>query len=159
LSITAVLNAPIALKLAALLVLLVLTGCGSRALQEADTAQWRSQVVASAQAQLGTPYRYGGSDSRGFDCSGLVYYAHRQAGVHIPRTAAGQLTRTRPVSRAALRPGDVVFFRTDAKRTHTGIYIGEGRFIHAPSTGKTVSYDRLDDSYWKQRFLGGGRFI
>jgi len=53
----------------------------------------------------------------------------------------------------------VVFFRTDARRTHTGIYMGDGRFIHAPSTGKVVSHDRLDDSYRGQNFLGGGRFI
>jgi len=140
-------------------VLLVIAGCGGTFVQKSDSSNWRNRVIASAHSQLGTPYRYGGSDPRGFDCSGLVYYAHHQAGIYIPRTAAGQFSHTRPVSRGELQPGDVVFFSTNEKTTHTGIYMGEGRFIHAPSTGKTVSYDRLDSGFWKNRYLGAGRFI
>jgi len=114
------------------------------------------QVLAVAADQLGKPYRYGGAGPRGFDCSGLVQYAYGGAGITVPRTTTQQLRRARPVDR--LRPGDVVFFRIEPpKISHVGIYAGNGRFIHAPSSGKRVSYAELDDPYWRRRLVATGR--
>lgn len=119
----------------------------------------KNRVIDIARRQLGTEYAYGGkSPAEGFDCSGLVYYSFRQAGVSLPRTAYGQLKRSRPVSRRTLAPGDLVFFRIYRSRiSHVGIYLGNNRFIHAPSTGKSVSIARLDSPYWQKRFSRAGR--
>lgn len=118
-----------------------------------------TRIVQLARRELGVPYLYGGATPRGFDCSGLVYYVFRQAGVAVPRTANEQLYASHPVSRQALRPGDLVFFQIAGNiQMHDGIYVGQGEFIHAPETGQVVSYARLDNSYWKSRFVGGGRF-
>ena len=116
-------------------------------------------VVAAADRVVGAPYRYGGRSPRGFDCSGLVHYAHGQAGIRVPRTTAAQLRDARPVSLDRLRPGDVLFFELDGRKvSHVGIYAGASTFIHAPSTGKRVSYGRIDASFWRSRLLGAGRF-
>ena len=152
-----------ALALAALL-----SGCGSTPVRgpqsesaitfPAGGVEPGARAVHVAYTQLGTPYRYGGSDPSGFDCSGLVQYAYGSAGIFVPRTTSQQLRHARPVSLSALRPGDLVFFRLSKRKTsHVGIYAGGGRFIHAPSTGKEVSYARLDNPYWRARVVGAGR--
>jgi murein DD-endopeptidase len=116
-------------------------------------------VVAAARDVIGAPYRYGGFTPGGFDCSGLVYYAHRQAGIPVPRTTQAQLRDARRVGIGDLRPGDVLFFELQGKKvSHVGIYAGAGNFIHAPSTGKRVSYARLQSKFWRSRLLGAGRF-
>jgi cell wall-associated NlpC family hydrolase len=116
-------------------------------------------VVAAAEGVVGTPYRYGGRTPAGFDCSGLVYFAHRRAGISVPRTTGAQLRHARPVSLTDLRPGDVLFFELDGKKvSHVGIYAGAGDFVHAPSTGKTVSYASLRSPFWHGRLIGAGRF-
>lgn len=117
------------------------------------------RIVQLARSELGVPYRYGGSSPRGFDCSGLVYFVYRHAGIRVPRTANAQFYASHPVQFANLRPGDLVFFEIagDAQM-HVGIYAGAGGFIHAPETGEDVSYGQLDNPYWKVRFVGGGRF-
>jgi len=119
----------------------------------------KNRVITTARQQLGTEYKYGGkSPLEGFDCSGLVYYSFQQAGVTLPRTAYGQLKRSRPVSKKHLAPGDLIFFRIYRSRiSHVGIYLGNNRFIHAPSTGKSVSIARLDSAYWQKRFTRAGR--
>jgi cell wall-associated NlpC family hydrolase len=101
---------------------------------------------------VGKPYRYGGeSPSAGFDCSGLVQYSFRQAGLRVPRSTEAQLRASRRVPRSQLRPGDLVFFDQDGKKKgHVGIYLGNGRFVHAPSSGKRVRTDSLDSRYWKR---------
>ena len=115
--------------------------------------------VRVATAMLGTPYRYGGSSPRGFDCSGLVYYAFRETGFRVPRTTRAQLRQSRPVSLSELLPGDLLFFRQHSRRvSHVGIYIGDGWFIHAPSRGKPVSYDSINSSYWRPRLVTAGRY-
>jgi cell wall-associated NlpC family hydrolase len=107
---------------------------------------------------VGTPYLYGGASPRGFDCSGLVYYSYRKAGITVPRTSGEQYRQSERVTLSDLRPGDLVFFRLSRnKPSHVGIYAGSGRFIHAPSGGKRVSYASLTDSYWEARVIGAGR--
>jgi cell wall-associated NlpC family hydrolase len=119
-------------------------------------------LARDARAQLGTPYLYGGADpSRGFDCSGLVAWVHARAGVAVPRTAAQQFAAAEPVPRDGLRAGDLVFFRLDRRSravSHVGVYTGQGRFVHAPQSGRVVEEARLDDPYFAERFAGAGRF-
>ncbi len=117
-------------------------------------------VVAVANGLRGVPYRYGGASPRGFDCSGLVHYAYRQAGVSVPRTTAAQYRHSRSVSITRLSPGDLLFFKVSwpKKVSHVGIYAGGGLFIHAPSSGKRVSYARLNSPYWRRRLVKIGRF-
>jgi cell wall-associated NlpC family hydrolase len=97
---------------------------------------------------VGVPYRYGGNDPRGFDCSGLVFYAYREAGVLVARTSREQLRTSHPLHVDQALPGDLVFFRTSKRAWHVGLYLGGQRFIHAPSTGKAVVIDRLDEEYY-----------
>jgi cell wall-associated NlpC family hydrolase len=118
-----------------------------------------AEIVRLARAELGTPYVYGGETPRGFDCSGLVYYVFRHAGVSVPRSANQQLYASHSVTYRDMQPGDLVFFEIagDAQM-HVGIYVGNGRFVHAPQSGQPVSYARLDNPYWKARFVAVGRF-
>ncbi len=155
-------NMSISPLLGFLLAVSLLGGCSSAPQRPlAGSPADRERILDAAKELLGTPYRYGGSDPReGFDCSGLVQYTHRQAGIEVPRTTRAQYNASKPVSRRKLRPGDLVFFRIDGRRiSHVGIYLGEGRFIHAPSSGKRVSTARLDDPYWRRHYSGAGRFV
>ncbi|SEP58368.1 Cell wall-associated hydrolase, NlpC family [Ectothiorhodospira magna] len=120
----------------------------------------RSQVVFHALSMVGRPYRYGGtSPEEGFDCSGLVWFTHHHAGIPVPRTTATQSRGARPVTQGALTPGDLLFFRTTRPGpSHVSIYIGHGRFVHAPSSGRPVTTERLDHPYWGPRLLHAGHF-
>ena len=116
------------------------------------------RALAIAVDMVGTPYRYGGTSPRGFDCSGLVYYAYGKAGIHAPRTTTAQYRQTKRVPESRLQPGDLVFFTISRdKLSHVGIYAGNGRFIHAPSSGKSVVYASLHNPYWGVRLTGSGR--
>ncbi|MEX0730051.1 MAG: C40 family peptidase [Aquisalimonadaceae bacterium] len=119
------------------------------------------EILRTAQAQLGTPYRYGGDHpDRGFDCSGLVAFSHGRHGIPVPRTAHAQAHQASAVDPGMLEAGDLVFFRLDGRRvSHVGIYAGDGRFIHAPKSGGRVSYASLDDAYWQRHLSGAGRFV
>lgn len=114
----------------------------------------RESVVGIAAEQLGAPYRWGGSSPEGFDCSGFVQYVYRHIGVSLPHNAARQYQYGAPVSRDQLEPGDLVFF--DQLR-HNGIYVGQGRFIHARRSGKHVSISNLDESWYAARWVGARR--
>jgi cell wall-associated NlpC family hydrolase len=118
-------------------------------------------IARAALEQMGAPYRFGGAEpARGFDCSGLVLYVHGQQGIAVPRTAAGQFAAARRVEPGDLEPGDLVFYRIapgSRDVTHVGIYVGQGRFVHAPQSGRHVGEALLDDPYWRQRFAGAGR--
>lgn len=116
-------------------------------------------VSQIAQSMIGVPYRYGGSTPEGFDCSGLVYYAHVQAGVPVPRTAAEQHRASTPVPAQELRPGDILFFDTTWRYGHVGIYVGEGEFVHAPASGKRVSRGTIREGYFARRLKQAGRLI
>lgn len=116
-------------------------------------------VLQAARSAIGAPYRYGGSTPQGFDCSGLAQYAYREAGIAIPRTAAAQQRASTRVAREALQPGDLVFFATGRDGIdHVGVYAGAGRFVHAPSSGRVVSFAYLDDPWYASRYAGAGRF-
>jgi len=106
------------------------------------------RVALTAQRMIGIPYHYGGKTPRGFDCSGLVFYAYREVGVLVPRTAGEQLRASHPINVEQALPGDLVFFRTSKRASHVGIYLGGQSFIHAPSTGRAVVIERLDDEYY-----------
>ncbi len=115
----------------------------------------RAAVVAVQ--QLGVPYRYGGSTRAGFDCSGLVHYAYSQAGVRTPRTTGALWRELRPVSDRQLQVGDVLFFDIAGKVSHVGLYLGDGRFVHAPSSGKEVTIASLSSEYYRRALVRGGR--
>jgi murein DD-endopeptidase len=118
------------------------------------------EIAVRAISLVGLPYRYGGADLDGFDCSGLVYFIYRDLGFDVPRTAADQQRSATVVDRQRLRPGDLVFFRTRGRRiSHVGVYVGEDRFVHAPQTGKSIELRSLDDDYYGPRFVTAGRFV
>src|SRR5690606_31019441 len=117
-------------------------------------------VLRRAFALLGTPYRWGGnSPDRGFDCSGLVGYIYRTTlGIDLPRISRDQARAGEQVSdRADMAAGDLVFFGRRGRVDHVGIYIGEGKFVHAPSRGKDVMVSSLDEGYWGNKFMQARR--
>ena len=119
-----------------------------------------SELVMQAMGLLGVPYKRGGtSEEKGFDCSGFVRYMYEKSvGLVLPRRAEEQAKVTEEISRSELKPGDLVFFNT-LKRTfsHVGIYVGDGKFIHAPRPGKAVRVDDMREAYWQKRFNGARR--
>lgn len=115
------------------------------------------RAAAVALQQVGAAYRYGGASPAGFDCSGLVQYSYREAGKKLPRTTGQLWDSAGMVAYDDLQVGDLLFFRFDGKMSHVGIYVGEERFVHAPSTGKTVSVDSLDAEFYRRALVRGGR--
>lgn len=149
----------------------VLTGCARLGTRPAPSVVYPTKthganpndVLFRAIGLVGTPYRYGGNTPRGgFDCSGLVDYVFRDAaGIALPRTAEEISRINAPsVPRDALRSGDLLFFRTEGRHvSHVGIYVGRGRFVHAPNTGGTVRLDYLDVPYWREHYSGAKRVL
>ena len=115
-------------------------------------------IIATALALKGTPYRYSGTDPSGFDCSGFVQWVFAQHGTGVPREARDQFRIGRKIDDDEVKPGDLVFFETVAKgASHVGIAIGNGEFIHAPSSKGVVRVERYTGSYWAPRFVGARR--
>jgi cell wall-associated NlpC family hydrolase len=117
------------------------------------------RLVEQAMTYLGTPYRMGGTSRRGLDCSGLVGAVYGEQGLGMPRTAAEQFAEGVPVSAGELRPGDLVFFRDTYKRgiSHVGIFVGDGRFIHAAGRRQGVIVSELSRPYYRLRYAGARR--
>lgn len=108
-------------------------------------------AASQALKMVGKPYKYGGTSPAGFDCSGLIVYSYRQSGLKLPRETEGQRQVSKRVRVSKLKRGDLLFFHLEGKKnSHVGIYLGQGRFVHAPSTGKRVRTDRVDSAYWKK---------
>ena len=116
-------------------------------------------LLKRALALLGTPYRWGGTATNGFDCSGLVGYVFKSAlGVELPRVSRDMANTGQRIDRSSLTAGDIVFFKVHGTRVdHVGIYVGNGQFLHAPSTGKDVMVSRLDQGYWSGKFMEARR--
>jgi cell wall-associated NlpC family hydrolase len=120
----------------------------------------RGSIAELALSMVGVPYRYGGADpDEGFDCSGLVYYTYTSNGHSVPRTSVDQFDAARKITLAKASEGDLLFFRDQDKLSHVGIYLGDGRFVHAPSSGKSVSVADLDAPYYQRNLVAVGRLI
>lgn len=115
-------------------------------------------ISSTALSLRGAPYRNGGGDPSGFDCSGFVQYVFAQHGVALPRETHRQFETGHAVDPSELEPGDLVFFSTVAPgASHVGIAIGGDRFVHAPSSKGVVRVERLSTPYWARRFIGARR--
>ncbi len=158
-----------------LVLVLVLSGCASNqslppdsdGLYESGMAgsvgSWTPQARADRLWQVfnryeGAPYHYGGTSASGFDCSGFIMTAYREAlGVRLPRTTSQMLAMGEPVQPDNLQPGDLVFFHLSGKDGHAGIYMGSGRFIHASSSSGVID-SSLNSRYWRRHFSQARRF-
>ena len=164
--------------LLALSTALLLAGCGGRdnvrpsAPRQPPTRDWpvtqpvdpakANAVLMRAISLVGTPYRYGGNTPEGgFDCSGLVNYVFRDMlDLRLPRTSRELAATQGPrISPDHLASGDLVFFGSGGQVSHVGIYVGEGRFVHAPNSGGTVRLDRLDGAWWRDHYTGARRLL
>jgi cell wall-associated NlpC family hydrolase len=133
---------------------------GSRRSDTAANLQF--ELVRTAHQFIGTPYHWGGVSAKsGFDCSGLTMTVYRLNGLHLPRSARSQFRAGRAVSKGALRQGDLVFFDTSRRSrvSHVGIYVGSGRFVHAPGRGRVIRTANLNNSYFKRRYVGARRYF
>ena len=123
-----------------------------------EPASVQSPLAATALQFQGVPYRNGGADPSGFDCSGLVAYVFEQHGVILPRTTEEQFSAGRRIDPRALEPGDLVFFSTVSRGpSHVGIAISAQEFVHAPNSSGVVRVERLGTPYWASRLLGARR--
>ncbi len=158
------------MKFILLLSALLLTACAThptantpavtQELSDADKKILYEVIPEYAKSLIGTPYKFGGtSPDTGFDCSGFVGDVFRHtAGVSMPRTTAGIGKAGFAITAADLRSGDLVFFNTLKKKfSHVGIYLGDDRFIHAPSKGGKVRVENMNDAYWKKNYDGARR--
>jgi len=115
-------------------------------------------IAGTALSLRGSPYRNGGADPSGFDCSGFVYYVFAQHGIRVPRTVTQQFSMGYDVASSELRAGDLVFFSTEAPgASHVGMLIGGDEFVHAPSSSGDVRVERITARYWSSRFVGARR--
>ena len=120
----------------------------------------RRLIAELALSMVGVPYRYGGAaPSGGFDCSGLVYYTYSSYGHAVPRTSRAQLGAALKIPLAQAAAGDLLFFEDEVKLSHVAIYVGDRRFVHAPSSGGTVSVASIDAPYYQRHLVAVGRVI
>ncbi len=149
-----------------------LNGCGktvvslpgqSNAPRSSFSSGKMRSVVSVARSQIGKPYKWGGaSPSRGFDCSGLVWWVFDQHGIKVPRVSWQQIEAGRSVHLSKIKAGDIVFFRIPGggKSLHTGIYTGDGSFfVHSPKSGHHVREESMNKNYWRKYFIGARRVM
>lgn len=121
----------------------------------------REAIIETALGQVGRPYRYGGDTPDGFDCSGLVAYSYAEAGIAVPHNTTALRRAGSRIDLDEARPGDLLFYRFEKSPNtlHVAIYLGHGKMVHAPASGKQVAVIHTDDSPWPDRFLGAARLI
>lgn len=156
-------------KILFFLILSFLSGCAGVPAPRPETPAARQDSVKRADpealfhalATLGVDYRRGGASPAGFDCSGLVAYVYREAyGIDLPHYTLAQSRYGQAVERSELELGDLVFYNTERQPySHVGIYLGDGRFIHAPKPGASVRVEKMASSYWSKRFDGARRIL
>jgi cell wall-associated NlpC family hydrolase len=149
--------------------LLALTGCGSFGSKnpvvkvaqfKQDTSVGTEDISIAALGLVGVHYRYGGNNPKGgFDCSGLINYVYsKSANIKLPRTIQEMSSKGQSIGSQAPAPGDLVFFNTTGEKySHAGIYVGQGRFVHAPSAGGTVRLEFITSPYWAAKFIEARR--
>ncbi len=144
--------------------LLMMAGCGKQTYRPSYTQQSNmaagsgAAIAATAKSQLGRPYVSGGSTpSKGFDCSGLVYWACARNGIAVPRISRDQASVGQRIPRSSLRPGDIVVFRIPRSGYHTGIYIGQNNFVHSPKPRSRVRIESLSVNYWDRYYVTARR--
>ena len=146
----------------------IISGCSTQAVVEEPARRASKETVvrpqylgeraaAVALRQIGVPYRYGGVTTSGFDCSGLVQFSYARVGKAVPRTTGQLWSSTSTVQRNDLRAGDLLFFRIDGKMSHVGMYVGGQQFVHAPSSGRTVTVAKLTSPFYSSAFIRAGR--
>ena len=128
-----------------------------------DRTQGSQELMLHSMGLVGTPYRWGGSSTAtGFDCSGMIQFVYKNAlGVSLPRTARDMAAASRKIPDNQLKAGDLVFFNPggSSQYSHVGLYIGNGEFIHAPSSGKTIKTEKLSSPYYAKHYLGAHTFF
>lgn len=148
-------------RICLIFIMLLLGACAtpSRLPEQASSGRM-NDVVLYALSLADTPYRYGGDSSdNGFDCSGFVQHVYLNTlGIKLPRTSTEMSLAGKELNTSQLRPGDLVFFNTRRQPfSHVGIYVGEGRFVHAPSSGKAIMVTSMRENYWRNRYNGARR--
>ena len=133
----------------------------STQLRSSQEHSQQKKVTERAVSFLGTPYRYGGTTPKGFDCSGFIQYVYKTSiNIGLPRLAREQARAGKSVSGKELRPGDIVYFKIKRQRSpHVGIYLGRNKFIHAPSSGGRVNIQNIQSKYWRKLYRGARRII
>lgn len=144
----------------ATLAAVALAGCG---MFQSKADELRETVVDTALDQVGEDYKYGGeSPDEGFDCSGLVQYSYKEAGIKVPRSAAAQKQGGRPVKFADARPGDLLFYYFGDRKKgdlHVVMFIGDGEGVHAPVRDGEVEVIKITAKHWRDRYVGAVRYI
>lgn len=131
-------------------------------IQRSGQGDLRTELVSTVRRFIGVPYRWGGENRKnGFDCSGLTMVSYRLNGLNLPRNSRAQFKAGHFVAKKNLKKGDLVFFATKGGKrvTHVGMYIGYGKFIHAPRTGKTVRVAKLSSSFFRKTYVGGRSYL
>jgi len=133
------------------------------ALFQSEAEELREEIVETALDQVGEDYKYGGADpNKGFDCSGLVFYSYRQAGLKLPRSAAAQKKAGRPIKLRDAQPADLLFYHFGDRKAgdlHVVIYLGDGEAVHAPVRDGEVEVIKVTDRHWRDRYIGAARYI
>lgn len=148
------------LAFAVLLGISILTACAAAPVRPVTgyTPAIGEKAARAAASMIGRPYQYKGDSPAGFDCSGLVRYSYLAAGLDVPHGTKELRSVTRTAGRG-MQKGDLLFFNESGKKySHVGIYLGGNAFVHAPSSGKKVRKDSLNDPYWRKSFLDARRF-